>query len=276
MLRLILPGGRLTSVQLKAVAQSASELGYESAALTPARVLSVQETPAGCPGLDVSAPPDSDCVGVREQEQPGLFTVGVPVLAGRFSLSQMKKTADLVERYADGQLQATSRQQLLLLNVPKERVAQVLEGLESVDLRIAASVYRRGLTACAEGVEQRARELLEHLESRVPLKEPLRIHLSAGGCNCEQVLEAEIGLRATRVQVEERMIEAYDLSVDERPVPAARGIPAGLVKYRLENLLVRYKRDRQPAESLREFCRRVGDEEVDRLLSGEVEESRSQ
>jgi ferredoxin-nitrite reductase len=290
MLRLILPGGRLTSVQLKAVAQAASELEREFITLTPSRALdlpaeflprlaeaglSTRDLPAGCPGLETDAAQDPDCVGVREQEQPMLFTIGVPVPAGRLSASQARKAADLAERYAGGLLQLTSRQNLLLPDVPKERVAQVLEGLESVDLRVAASVYRRGLTACAEGVEERARELLDHLESRVPLKEPLRIHITAGACNCEQALEAEIGLRAARIQVEERMIEAYDLSVDAQPVPGAGGIPAGLVKYRLENLLVRTKRDRASGESIREFFRRIGDEEVARLLSGEVEESRS-
>lgn len=284
MLRLILPGGRLASVQLRAVAQAASEMDRESVAITPAWALllpdlpvvllspltatglSVQQALAGCPGSDVSATRDLDCVGVREQ-QPMLFTIGVPVLAGRLSLSQARKAADLAERYADSQLQITSRQQLLLLNVPKERVAQVLEGLESVDLRVAASIYRRGLTACAEGVEERARELLDHLEKQVPLKEPLRIHFSAGGCNCEQVLEAEIGLRAAR--------GTCSLSVDGRPVPGADSIPAGLVKYRLENLLVRYKQDRTSGEPFREFCRRIGEEQLSHLLSGETEESRS-
>ena len=297
MFRLILPGGRITSVQLKAVAQIASELGQESVALSPSRSLdlpglsssqaadllprlteaglSALDLPSGCPGLEPGAALDPDRVGVWEQEPPGLFTIGVPVLAGWLSLSQARKAADLAERYAGGQLQLTSRQNLLLPDAPKERVAQILEGLESVDLRVAASVYRRGLTACVEGVEERAGELLEYLENRVPLKEPLRIHITAGPCNCEQALEAEIGLRTTRVQVEERMIEAYDLSVEARPVPGADGIPAGLIKVRLENLLVRYKKDRGPGEPFREFCRRLGDEEVARLLSGEVEETRS-
>ncbi len=292
MLRLILPGGRLTSVQLKAIAQIASELELEFTAITPSRALdlpgfsadqaanllprfaglglSAQEVPAGCPGLETGAVPDPDWVGVREQEQPMLFTIGVPVPAGRLSLSQARKAADLAERYAGGTLQLTSRQNLLLPDLPKERVAQVLEGLESVDLRVAASVYRRGLTACAERVEERAKELLDHLEKQVPLKEPLRIHITAGACNCEQALEAEIGLHATRVQVEGRMIEAYDLSIDGRPVPGAVGIPAGLVKHRLENLLVRYKKERGSEESFREFSRKIGEEQLSRLLSEEA------
>lgn len=290
MLRLTLPGGGLTSLQLKAVAQIASELELEFSVLTPGRALdlpslsagqiagllprlaeaglSAQELPTGCAGMEAAAAvPDPDCVGVREQEQSGLFTIGVPVLAGKLSVSQMRKAADLAERYADGRLQLTSRQNLLLLNVPKDRVIQALEGLESVELRVAASIYRRGLTACAEGVEERARGLLDYLEKQVPLKEPLRIHFSAGGCNCEQALEADIGLQGTP--------QAVHLSVDGRPVPGVSAVPAGLVKYRLENLLVRCKRDRASGESFREFCRRVGDGEVARILSGEIEESRS-
>ena len=292
MLRLTLPGGGLTSLQLKAVAQIASELELEFSILTPSRALdlpglsagqaagllprlaeaglSAQDLPVGCTGMEAAAVPDPDCVGVREQEQAGFFTIGVPVLAGKLSIGQMRKAADVAERYADGRLQLTSRQNLLFLNIPKERVLQVLEGLESVDLRVAASVYRRGLTACAEGVEERARGLLDYLEKQVPLKEPLGIHFSAGECNCEQVLGAEIGLRAAQVQGEDRMIDAYHLAVDGRPVPGLPDIPAGMVKYRLENLLVRWKRARASGESLREFCRRTGDEELARLLSEEA------
>ena len=287
MLRLTLPGGGLTSLQLKAIAQIASELELEFSVLTPGRALdlpglfagqaagllprlaeaglSASEVPAGCAGMEAAAVPDPDCVGVREQEQPGLFTIGVPVLAGKFSIGQMRKAADLAERYADGRLQLTSRQNLLLLNVPKDRVVQALEGLESVELRVAASIYRRGLTACAEGVEERARGLLDYLEKQVPLKEPLRIHFSAGGCNCEQVLEAEIGLHVTP--------QGYYLFVDGRPVPGVLAVPAGGVKYRLENLLIRYKRDRVSGESFKEFCRRTGDEELSRLLSEEAAHS---
>ncbi|GEM_PF-2869775 len=293
MLRLILPGGLLTSAQLKAAAQAASELGLESVTLTTGRALglagispdqqagllprfteagfSVQDLPAGCPGLGADAAPDPDGVGVREQEQqPGFFTIGVPVLAGELSLGQARKAADGAERYADGQLRITSRQQLLILNVPKEKVLQLMEGLESVDLRVACSVYRRGLTCCAEGVAARARELLEYLEKQVPLKEPLRIHFTAGGCGCEQGLGAEIGLQAARLQVEERMIEAYRLSIGGESVPGLSVVPAGLVKYRLEKLLVRYKKERGPEESFRDFCGRTGGDELSRLLSEEA------
>ena len=291
MLRLTLPGGGLTSLQLKAVAQIASELELEFSFLTPGRSLdlsgisagpiagliprlaeagiSAAEIPAGCPGLDAASAVDPDGVGVREQPEPGLFTIGVPVLAGRFSVNQMRKAADVAERHADGKLQLTSRQNLLFLNVPKDKVLQVMEGLESVDLKVAASIYRRGLTACAEGSEERARGLVEHLEKQVPLKEPVGIHFSAGACNCEQVLAAEIGLRATQIQVEDRMIDAYQLAVDGRPV-SVPALPAGMAKVRLENLLVRWKRDRAPGESFREFSRRTGDEEIARLLSEEA------
>ena len=288
---LTVPGGKLSSAQMKAIAKVAADHGRDLADLTTARGIRLHGIPADLSSELLSrlseaglAPQDPafvreseeqagqqpDPIGVLEQQEAGFFTIGVPVLTGKLSIGQMRKAADVAERYADGKLQLTSRQNLLFLNVPKERVLQMLEGLELVDLRVAASVYRRGLTACAEGVEERARGLLDYLESRVPLKEPLGIHFSAGGCNCEQVLGAEIGLRATQVQGEDRMIDAYHLAVDGRPVPGLPDIPAGMVKYRLENLLVRWKRNRASGEPLREFCRRTGDEELARLLSEEA------
>ncbi len=292
MIRLIFPGGCLTSAQLKAVAHISSELQSDSAGITPQQDLRLQDLPAdrvpdvlrrlaeagitaeqgpaaaqAAPSAGFSDTPDQ--AGVYEQGQPGLFTLAVPVLAGRLSSAQMRKLADLTERYAGGSLQLAPRQKLLISNVPKERVAQVLEGLESVDLRVAVSSYHRGFTSCAEGAESRARELVSYLEKQVPLEDPFRIHLAGGDCVCGISPPAQIALRGTQVSVEDRMIEAYDVSVLAQPAASANGVPGPQVKYRLERLLTHYKRGREPAESFDQFCRRLGPEELARLLSEE-------
>ncbi len=238
----------------------------------------------------VEDPPDAyrDHVGVHEQKQPGLFYVGVPVLVGRISGAQMRKVADLAERHGDGTIRLTVRQNLLLLNVSKEKVVSVLEGLEAVGLRVSASPIHRGVVTCT-GIEfcklavtetkVRAREIVEYLERRVTLEEPLRIHITGCPNTCAQSPIAHIGLQGSKVKVGDQMLESYDVAVGgqlgrDRAFNhfVLRKIPATQVKFRLERLLLEYRQKRAGGESFNAFCSRIGDAGVAQLLGEEKRE----
>ena len=167
---LAIPGGFLNSAQLKAIARISAEKGGGFADLTPRQEIhlhgikredlsqilqalegagiSSAETGAGgsaATRLSAEAGPFEDApdasqdrLGVHEQKQEGLFTLGFPVAAGRIRENQMRKAADLAERHGDGTMRITSLQNLLILNIPHEKVAQVLEGLEMVGLSVSA------------------------------------------------------------------------------------------------------------------------------------------
>lgn len=239
--------------------------------------------PLESPGA-LEDPPDSykDHTGVHEQKQPGLFFVGAPVLIGRVTDKQMRRAAELAQTYGDGSIRLTVRQNLLILNVPKDKVAQVLEGLESVGLGVNASPVARGVVTCT-GIEfcklaitetkARAREIVEHLEKRIHLEEPLRIHVTGCPSTCVQSPIAHIGLQGSRLKVGEELVEAYDVAVGgelgrDRAFNhfVARKIPADEVKIRLTQLLAGYKKLRGAGEGFNAFCRRVGDEAVAKLL----------
>lgn len=228
-----------------------------------------------------------DHVGVHEQKQPGLFYIGIPVLIGRISGNQMRKVADLSERYADGAIRLTVRQNLLILNVPQENVANVLEGCESVGLKVDASPIARGVLTCT-GTEfcklaitetkARAREIVQHLEERIRLEEPLRIHVTGCPNTCAQSSIAHIGLQGSKAKVGEEMVETYDVAVGgqlgrERAFNhfVVRKIPATEIKNRLEQLLSGYKRMRLEGERFNDFCKRLGDEAIAKLLSAPEE-----
>ncbi|MBI3615246.1 MAG: nitrite/sulfite reductase [Candidatus Omnitrophica bacterium] len=230
-------------------------------------------------------PADSykDHVGVHEQKQPDLFYVGIPVPVGRITGKQMRKAADLAQTYGDGTIRLTVRQNLLLLNIPKDKVAPVLEGLDSVGLNVNGSPILRGVLACT-GIEfcrlavtetkARALEIVEYLEGRVLLEEPLRIHVTGCPNTCAQSPIAHIGLQGSRATVEGRSIETYDVAVGgqlgrDRAFNRflIRKIPATEIKSRLERLLLEYKRLRKSGEAFNDFCRRIGDEAVVKLLA---------
>src|SRR6516165_183470 len=70
-----------------------------------------------------------DHVGVHEQKQQGYFYVGASVLRGRTSSQQLLAAAELAEQYACGELRTTNMQNLLIVNVPRQNVARVADGL---------------------------------------------------------------------------------------------------------------------------------------------------
>ncbi len=225
-----------------------------------------------------------DHLGVHAQKQPGLYYIGVPVLVGRITGAQMKRVADLSRRYGDGKtIRLTVRQNILLLNVQEANVDKALAGLSDVGLSINAHPIRRSVVTCT-GTEfcklaitetkVRSREITEYLEQRVPLDEPIRLHITGCPNACAQYQIGHIGMMGSKTKVDGQIVDAYDFFVGGRLGRGAtfnhavlRKVPATECKYRLEQLLLGFKRTRQAGESLTAWCARVGDQEVVKLLS---------
>ena len=231
----------MTSAELRLIAKSAADRGEDFADI------SSQE-----PSADLLP----DRIGVHEQAEIGLFSIGILVLAGRLSLTQIKKIADLAERHGDGTIRLTPQHNLLFLNVPKEKVALILEGLAPVGLKAAASPMARGLMACAE--KEFCRELIQYLERRIPLEEPIQLHVSDGSGRCahpaaqiELMLDPSGGAGSIAVG-------SFILRQVARPE----------VKVRLEQLMVGYKKQRKAGERFDDFCRRIGNGRLQELLKG--------
>src|SRR5206468_2436091 len=91
---------------------------------------------------------ENNHLGVHEQKQEGLCFIGLPVLAGRLGGSAMIRVAELMEREG-GEIRLTQQQNLLLANVPRERVNLVLQGAEAVGL--AADGVLRGTSVACTG-----------------------------------------------------------------------------------------------------------------------------
>ncbi len=225
-----------------------------------------------------------DHVGVHAQKQPGLYYIGAPVLVGRITAAQMHKVADLSRRYGDGKtIRLTNRQNILVLNIPEAHVERALTGLSEVGLSVNAHPLRRSVVTCT-GIEfcklaitetkARSKEITEYLEQRVPLEEPLRLHITGCPNACAQYQIAHIGLMGSKTKVDGQIVDAYDFFVGGRLGAQAsfnhavlRKVPAAECKYRLEQLLLGYKRSRSAGETFQAWCERVGDAEVARLLS---------
>lgn len=64
--------------------------------------------------------------GVQPQKQAGLNWVGINVPSGRMGAEDMFAMADLAERYGNGELRLTVEQNLIIPNVPTDKVAAML------------------------------------------------------------------------------------------------------------------------------------------------------
>src|SRR5207248_7193164 len=84
-------------------------------------------------------PPDDvyrDHVGIHAQKQPGLSYVGAVVLRGRITADQMQSAADVAERYASGELRATTMQNLLVVNVPTINADALAKELDAIGFQV--------------------------------------------------------------------------------------------------------------------------------------------
>mgnify|MGYP001585936219 CR=1 FL=1 len=249
---------------------------------------------------DYQDPPDQyrDHVGVHAQKQPGLYYVGAPVLVGRITSKQMAKMADLADRYADpsaltasAPIRLTVRQNILLLNIPESSVDKVLAGLSEAGLSVNAHPIRRSVVTCT-GIEfcklaitetkVRSRQIVEYLEARVPLDEPLRIHITGCPNACAQYQIGHIGLMGSKTKIDGQIVDAYDVLVGGQlgrgasfAHPILRKIPATECARRLEQMLVGFKAQRKAGETFNDWCRRVGDEHLVKLLGGGKERDSS-
>lgn len=221
----------------------------------------------------------SDHVGVGEQVD-GLYYVGAAVPRGRWTADQMRSVADIAERHAapqKAQIRLSQKQNLLLVNIPRENVDAVQKELEDIGLSPKAPLWRQSLVSCTGNqfcnlavveTKERAREVLEYLENEISIDTPIMVSLSGCPNSCAQYQIADIGLTGIPSIHDGRKQDGYNILVGgclgENPefgVELFRKVPAVLVKKVIGTLVENYKKNRITEEDgepepFREFVAR--------------------
>jgi ferredoxin-nitrite reductase len=157
-------------------------------------------------------------LGVHPQKQAGLSYVGVVLPVGRMTVEQVRGLAAIADRHGSGMIRLTVWQNLLISDVPQDRVDAVKAEIEQLGLHWSATNIRAGLVACtgnggckfaAANTKRHALAVAEYLEQRVTLNQPLNIHLTGCHHSCAQHYLGDIGLLATKVPVGDDMVEGY-------------------------------------------------------------------
>lgn len=258
---------------------------------TPDSFLEVLEEKLGYrldPGVEDEVPEDvyRDHVGIHAQKQEGFSYVGASVLRGRITPEQLRKAAELADKYAAGELRATIMQNLAVVNVPTARAQDLASELGDAGLPVSGSPFHRGAIACTGAefcklaiteTKGFSRWVAEEMEERLPgFDQDLKIHVTGCPNSCGQHWIADVGLEGKKVKMDGAMADAYyfflggALGVYGGPARktgyrcAATEVPAAL-----ERLLRQYQHHRRQGENLRSFFSRHEEEQLRGFLTGE-------
>jgi ferredoxin-nitrite reductase len=167
------------------------------------------------------------------RESPQLFSAGLLVPVGRITSAQMRGVADLAERYGTGDVRLTVQQNLVIPNIPEDRLGAFTEEPLLKELPFDPSPVMRGLVACVGSdychfalIETKgwAVEVARELERRTEGKKikPLTIHWSGcpAGCGMHQV--GTIGLQGCRSRVGGKVVDAAHVYVHGKAGPESQ------------------------------------------------------
>jgi NAD(P)H-nitrite reductase large subunit len=188
-------------------------------------------------GTDMRKPHHVDHLGIHPQKcsshvpaESAPYYVGFLVPVGRITTTQMRAVADLAERYGTGDIAVTVGQNLIIPNIPNDRVGALSEEPLFKELPFDPSPILRGLVTCTgtdycgmalietKGYALKvARELEQRFAGRKVL--PLTIHWSGcpAGCGMHQV--STIGLQGCRSRINGQIVDAAHVCVKGQTGP---------------------------------------------------------
>ncbi len=241
------------------------------------------------PGAEETVPSGSlrDHAGIHPQKQAGLAYVGASVLRGRMTGEQLEAAAELAERFGSGNLRTTISQNLIFVDVPYAKTAELARELGRIGLFVDGTVFWRGAVACTGTefcklaiTETKAftRWVVEEMEERLPeFDQELRLHVTGCSNSCGQHWIADIGMEGKKIKHEGVLTDAYYFCLGgavgqhagiARPV--GYRCPAPLVPEAMERLLREYLGSRRGSENLRAWFARHSNDELRAFLAGEV------
>ncbi len=228
-----------------------------------------------------------DHTGIHPQRRPGLSSVGATVLRGRLTGEQLETAADLSERFGSGALRTTIAQNLLFIDIPNKKAAELAGELGKIDLYVEGSAFWRGAVACTgtefcklaiSETKSFTRWLVDELEERLPeFDQQLRLNVTGCPNSCGQHWIADIGIEGKKIKHEGKLTDAFYFCLGgavgqhagiARPV--GYRCPAPLVPDAIERLLRQYLGSRQTEENLRAWFLRHSNDELRAHLAGEV------
>ena len=251
-LRVVVPGGAVTSAQLHAVAHLARCRGHGEGDVTASggidlpgfaprdrartiAALSEAGLAAGVadgPALSAGARPRRGHVGVARQTGQGRADVGVAVPVGRLTAHQMDGLALVAALHGSGELRLTARQNVVLLGIPRDRLAAVEGRVRAMGLDLRPTSAAAGLSArvtasgsAAAAIRAHGLTICHHLDRAIALDMPVAIEMSDDSSGGARRANVDILLRP--VLGDSGAAAGYDVALAAGPGAGAGAGAAG-------------------------------------------------
>ena len=226
-----------------------------------------------------------DHVGVHEQKD-GRFYVGAAPVVGRVGGPTLTGLADLVERVGARGARLTAHQKVVVLDVPADRVDELVAGLEPLGLTARPSLFRRSTIACT-GIEfcklaivdtkDTAARVIAELEERAAdvtarLEQPIELNVNGCPNSCARIQTADIGLKGQIITVDGEQVPGFQVHLGGGLVGQGRDagglgrtvrglkVPAAQVADYVERVVRRFDAERTAGESFAQWAHRADEE----------------
>jgi ferredoxin-nitrite reductase len=230
-------------------------------------------------------------LGVHEQKQAGLHTIGVPVHLGLVSGDQLIAVAEIAERLG-GDIRLTRQQNFVLAGVPTAELDATLAELEALGFPLDLNGVRGNSIACTgephcnfsvTETKSRLGALIDGLEERFGDRiAELRLNLDGCPHSCAQHWVGDLGFQGTTARDDEGVRrQAYDIFVRgalgaEAQIgrPLFRRVLSEELDAAVHGLVGGWLEQRADGESFTAFSRRLTDDELGALAGVEPAKKR--
>lgn len=216
--------------------------------------------------------------GVHSQKQKGKSYIGINLPLGEILADELFELAEISEKYGDSKIRTTLSQNLIVTGINDEDVPSLLNKelfkrlSPTPNTFIGHTVSCTGKEFCNLAIvetKERARKIIEYLDSRIKLDTPLRIHFTGCPNSCGQKHIADISLQGALIKTENSCDEAFTiwlggtLNLNGKFAENLNlRVKAFEVHTVLEKIILFYKENRLENESFNEFITRVGINEI--------------
>jgi len=222
----------------------------------------------------------------RPQRQPGYVTVTVTLPLGDITANQLRSFADIVRRFTRETVRTTVEQNLVVRWVSKSDLPELYKALVAVGLgdpgagALVDITSCPGTDTCKLGISS-SRGLAAELRKRVSEKsfqsdEAVRnLHIKISGCfnSCGQHHVADLGFYGVSRKIAGYAVPHFQVVLGGQwennagsyglPVVA---IPSKNIPQVVTRLTDRYVAERNPAETFKDFVKRIGKAELKSML----------
>jgi ferredoxin-nitrite reductase len=222
-----------------------------------------------------------DHIGVSPLNDGEHSAVGFCVPVGRLKASQLAEFVRLAREYASTpEVRLTHQQNVLLPNIPDDRVDELLAEPLAQELQPRPTFFNRAMQSCTGkefcGLAKvwtkggRAEEIAAFLDQHVTPNghgEDFRLHFAGCSSSCAQHQIADIGIEGVLKKFDGEFVEAMDIRIGGRLGPEPRfgevvvkKVPNWELNETLLRIFTLYETNHEEGETFRAFAERTPSE----------------